>query len=87
MAPLSGVNASIMRMKPSSGQSVESRSTSTWMSSTVDPGRRVRAFNELSLNDGPEDPSRGVKQRRINVEWIEQRATIDEVHHPSRCGS
>src|SRR4051794_15421435 len=53
VAPLSGVNASIMKMKPSNGQSVELRSTSAWMSSTADPGRNARACSELSLKVRP----------------------------------
>ncbi len=53
VAPLSGRNSSTIRMKPSSGQSAESRRTSTCRSPAGTCGRSVRACSELSLNGRP----------------------------------
>jgi hypothetical protein len=53
VAPLSGRNSSIIRMKPRSGQSAESLRTSTCSSWAGVHGRNVRARSELNLNGRP----------------------------------
>ena len=84
VAPLSHRKSSTIRMNPSSGQSAESRRTSTCSSWAGDVRAHRSRVQRTELERSTDDAAARIEQRGIYVEVVELRTTIHEVAHARR---